>query len=126
MKLWSSLLLPAGFLIVLLPKGQEVRSQSTGNCIQGSLDENGKIVVRVVTDCVCDPTCNICGYYGEAVSGPEDCFSCADDLFFNSLYADGSGTCNTTDSLATPPLNSTDDSVSSGGICFMLYQVAGK
>lgn len=114
-----------------------MKSQFTGNCIETTLDATGQILVTIVTDCICDPSCDICGYYGEAVSGPEDCFSCSEGLVFTMIYGDGSGACTTadesgtnppTDTSASPPDDGTDDSVStppSGGICFMIYQMAG-
>ena len=134
MKLWS-LLLPTGLMFVsFLPKG-------TSDCIDISLDETGQIVVAVVPDCVCDPSCDVCAYYGEEIlSGPEDCFSCPEDLVFTLLYSDGSGTCTAADdsiatitpttpdtSTASPDDGTGDDSTSTptGRICVMLYQLAG-
>ena len=59
------------------------------NCL--GVDDAGNEVV--VTDCVCDESCDECGFYGDPISGPEDCFSCAAGLEFTELFDDGSGTC---------------------------------
>ena len=115
-----------------------MRSQTTSVCVEPALDANGDVVV--VSDCVCDSTCEICGYYGEAVSGSEDCFTCPAGLVFSQLYDDGSGTCTVSDgtsatevptaasSSTSAPTGSTGGGTSSGtasGICMMIYQVAG-
>ena len=59
------------------------------NCF--GVDDSGNEIL--VTDCVCDESCDECGFYGDLVSGPEDCYSCAAGLEFTELFDDGSGTC---------------------------------
>lgn len=121
-----------------------MRSQTTSICIQPFLDDNGDVII--VADCICDPTCEVCGYYGEAVSGPEDCFTCPVGFLHTEVFDDGSGTCTTSDNAGTtlspsivtteaptetgtassPPGTGTGGSSStSGGICMMIYQMAG-
>lgn len=57
----------------------------TANC----LDANGNLV----EECVCDLSCDICGFYGNSVSNPDDCFTCANGVPVEVIYDDGSGTC---------------------------------
>ena len=91
----------------------------------------------LVPDCVCDESCDECGFYGDLMSGPEDCYSCAAGLEFTELFEDGSGTCTATaggtepESLPeeepeteTPPA---DDPVGAAdpGVCVMVFQMAG-
>lgn len=118
-----------------------MRSQTTSFCIEPFLDDNGNVIL--VADCVCDPTCEICGYYGEAVSGPQDCFTCPTGFVHTELFDDGSGTCTVSDGSGTTdpvetlsPTSVTDaptepntstggsTATSSNGICMMVYQMA--
>lgn len=43
----------------------------------------------IVADCVFDPSCDllpvVCSYYGETISGPEDCFTCPDGSVFTFI-----------------------------------------
>eukprot|EP00529_Nitzschia_sp_RCC80_P005030 CAMPEP_0113469172 /NCGR_PEP_ID=MMETSP0014_2-20120614/15756_1 /TAXON_ID=2857 /ORGANISM="Nitzschia sp." /LENGTH=913 /DNA_ID=CAMNT_0000361629 /DNA_START=92 /DNA_END=2830 /DNA_ORIENTATION=+ /assembly_acc=CAM_ASM_000159 len=85
LKLYTSQLCTL-FLVSSLPR------RVTPDCF--GIDDAGNAVL--VTDCVCDESCDECGFYGDPVSGPEDCFSCAGGLELTELFDDGSGTCTVT------------------------------
>ena len=144
MKSWSLPLLVCliGSSLSLSKERKGRSSPSTSVCIEKFLNENGDAVV--VSNCVCDPTCEVCGYYGDAVSGPKDCFTCHEGFLHTQIFDDGSGTCTASDALSrsTTVLKAPDDSEAStrtshraartadsrataGGICLIVYQLAG-
>lgn len=53
----------------------------------------GETNTAVVDGCVCDTTCETCGFYGNAVSNPDDCLTCPTHSSLTVLYEDGSGIC---------------------------------
>ena len=117
------------------------------------VDDAGNEVL--VPDCVCDESCDECGFYGDIMSGTEDCYSCVPGLEFTELFDDGSGTCTATaggtepeplpeeePETETPPADDpeplpgeepetetppADDPVGAAdpGVCVMVFQMAG-